>query len=288
MSEWQSPQILDRCEGLRNDPQWVAKCWQHPRSRVVEADPQGRLNAEVTGINWQTSQSRYDPQTVHLIGLVDESPVFVRAVAQAEVPLRAVMDALPAEQLQIAFAAAGLVGWHSRAGFCPGCGRETEPVNGGLARRCANCEVEDYPRTDPAVIVAVTDADQRLLLGRQPSWPARRYSVLAGFCEVGESLEQTVHREIAEEVGLGLSNLRYLGSQPWPFPRSMMVAFAAVSDSVELRPAPGEIEHAAWFSVAELQTALEAGQVELPMAASISRRMIEAWLSGRLNPEEVC
>lgn len=266
----------------------MAGCWRDPRAQVVEADALGRLGAGKNGIEWQTPESAFDPQSNYLIGLLGDVPVFSSRVEQAGVPLRSVLDALPPEQLQVAFAAVGLIGWHTRAGFCSACGTATQVVAGGLARHCAACDTEDYPRADAAVIVAVTDADGRLLLGRHPSWPAKRYSVLAGFVEVGESLEQTVHREIGEEVGLRLSQVRYLGSQPWPFPRSLMIAFAAVAESVKLRPAPGEIEEAAWFSVAELRAALDSGQVDLPMVASISRRMIEAWMAGRLDVEAVC
>jgi NAD+ diphosphatase len=272
---------------LRNDPDWVAAAWQHRQAQVIGVDGEGRLNATGAGLEWAHAEGPYDSQRHHLVGLLGTAPVFATAVETAGVALRAVIDALPPDDLEMAFAAVGLVGWHRRSGYCPACGGSTVAINGGAARLCAACGTEDYPRSDPAVIVAVTDADGRLLLARQPSWPPRRYSVLAGFAEVGESLEQTVHREIAEESGLELAEIGYLGSQSWPFPRSLMIAYQAVAVGTALRPAPSEIEEATWFSVAELRAALAEGRVELPAAASISRRMIQAWLAGRLDAETV-
>jgi len=254
---------------------------------VIEVDGEGRVDATGAGLEWARAEGPYDSQRHYLIGLLGEIAVFTTAVEAAGVPLRAVLDALSEEDLEIAFAAVGLIGWHRRSGYCPACGSVTVAINGGAARACTACGIEDYPRSDPAVIVAVTDVDGRLLLARQPFWPPRRYSVLAGFAEVGESLEQTVHREIAEESGLEVGEISYLGSQPWPFPRSLMVAYQAVAVGTALRSAPGEIEDATWFSVAELQAALADGRVELPAAASISRRMIQAWLAGRLDAETV-
>ena len=132
------------------------------------------------------------------------------------------------------------------------------------------------------MIVAILDSSDRLLLGRQPVWPAGRHSVFAGFVEVGESLEQAVHREMAEEVGLRLHHLSYLGSQPWPFPRSLMVAFVGHADDTELTLASEEIEGARWFTRDQLRAALDV-EVTLPYAASIARRMIDSWLDGRLT-----
>lgn len=238
-------------------------------------------------MGWARAAGPYDPAIHYLVGFLADVPVFATGVEVAGSALRSVMDSLLPAELEIAFAAVGLVGWHRRAGFCPACGQPTEAINGGAARLCAACGIEDYPRSDPAVIVAVVDDADRLLLARQPSWPPRRFSVLAGFVEVGESLEQTVHREIGEESGLELTEVGYLGSQPWPFPRSLMVSFWAKARGTELHPAPGEIEEPEWFSIAELREALETGRVELPALASIARRMIDSWLDGRLMSDGV-
>ncbi|MDA3627586.1 NAD(+) diphosphatase [Saccharopolyspora oryzae] len=179
--------------------------------------------------------------------------------------------------------AVGLLGWHDNARYCAVCGAATTRVSAGWARRCTGCDREEYPRTDPAVICLVHDGEDRVLLARQPSWPAERYSVLAGFVEVGESLEACVAREIAEEVGVAVDEVRYLGSQPWPFPRSLMLGFAAIADpSAPLVPADGEIEDARWMHRDTVLAALqsEGGAVDglrLPPSVSIAHRMIRGW-----------
>lgn len=196
------------------------------------------------------------------------------------------LDALDAGLLTAAVAA---LTWHDAARFCARDGSPTHPYSAGWVRRCEAEQHEEYPRTDPAVICLVHDGADRVLLARQPVWPAGRYSVLAGFVEAGESLEACVAREIGEEVGLTVTDIRYLGSQAWPFPRSLMVGFHAVADpAAPLRPAPGEIEEALWITRAELREALGRGDwaaraepgarpVLLPGKVSIARSMLESW-----------
>ena len=159
---------------------------------------------------------------------------------------------------------------------CPRCGGPTRVVDGGYARHCERCDEQHFPRTDPAVIVAVVDADDRLLLGRQASW-GHRVSVLAGFVEAGESLEQTIHREIAEEVDVTLDRIRYFGSQPWSFPRSLMTGFFARASSTAVCVDADEIAWAGWFTRDELTAQLEAGTIGLPGPSSIAHRLIATW-----------
>ncbi|MEE9965577.1 MAG: NAD(+) diphosphatase [Propionicimonas sp.] len=287
MSHWQQHPILDRGEGRRTDPDWSARAWKHPSAAVLGVDPSGRLTADPDGLRWTAPQGPYDPQRHFLLGLWQERPVFVTAVAHGERSLRELLAVLGDEAMEVAFGAVGLIGWHAAAQFCGTCGTATTVVHGGHARRCPGCDREDYPRTDPAVIVAITDESDQMLLGRQPSWPATRYSVLAGFVETGEALEQTVRREIGEEVGVTVGQMSYLGSQPWPFPRSLMVAFHAHAVTTEITPAPGEIETASWFGRGDLVAALNDGTVTLPPPASIARRMIQAWLDGDLSADTV-
>lgn len=182
--------------------------------------------------------------------------------------------------------AVALASWHAAAGFCARCGSATARINAGWATRCTGCGREEYPRTDPAVICLVHDDvgvnGEHVLLARQPVWPAQRYSVLAGFVEAGESLEACVRREIGEEVGVEVSGIRYLGSQPWPFPRSVMIGFAAVAPAgATLTPADGEIEEAHWVSRERLRAAIAAGGelpgLRLPGPTSIARMMLEGW-----------
>ena len=187
------------------------------------------------------------------------------------------MEGLDEPDLELAFTASALAGWHHQARFCSRCGTQTGVARAGLARSCPSCGRESYPRVDPAVIVAITDPRDRLLLGRQATWQPGRMSVFAGFLEAGESLEQAVHREVLEEVGLRLQQVSYLGSQPWPFPRSLMVGYRARVTDTGLTVDTSEIEQARWFSRDELTAALAAGEVALPASTSIAHRMISEW-----------
>lgn len=208
------------------------------------------------------------------------------------VELRGYGDRLDDTSAGLFTTAQALRNWHRQARFCARCGGNTERLQFGWATRCQSCGREEYPRTDPAIICLVHDDvgvnGERVLLARQPVWPAGRYSVLAGFVEAGESLESCVLREIREEAGVDVWDVRYLGSQPWPFPRSIMLGFAARADaSLPLTPADGEIEEARWVPRAEVRAAFESdgeavplaggGRMMLPGTSSIARIMLEAW-----------
>jgi NAD+ diphosphatase len=198
----------------------------------------------------------------------------------------AVLDALGAGLFTTAVA---VLNWHDMAQFCARDGSPTHAANAGWHRHCEAAGHEEYPRTDPAVICLVHDGADQVLLARQPVWPEGRYSVLAGFVEAGESLEACVQREIHEEVGVVVSDVRYLGSQAWPFPRSLMLGFQAQADpTAPLMPADGEIEEAMWVTRAELRAALGrgdwAGETQpgerpllLPGRVSIARSMLDSW-----------
>ena len=177
-----------------------------------------------------------------------------------------VLDLLRAGQVfddvsaQLVATAAALLNWHDAGRFSPVDGMPTKPVRAGWARRNPLTGHEDFPRVDPAVICLVHDGADRAVLARQAVWPERRFSLLAGFVEAGESFEACVAREIAEEVGLQVRDVRYLGSQPWPFPRSLMVGFHAVADPAEeFAFHDGEIAEAEWFTRDEVRAALPAG-----------------------------
>jgi NAD+ diphosphatase len=202
--------------------------------------------------------------------------------------LRTVGAALDALGAGLLTGAVAVLNWHTAARFCTRDGSPMHPRNAGWLRVCEASGHEEYPRTDPAVICLVHDGGAgdgaRVLLARQPVWPEGRYSVLAGFVEAGESLEACVLREIHEEVGVPVRDVAYLGSQAWPFPRSLMVGFQAVADAdAPLRPAQGEIAEAMWVTRADLRAALEAGDwagegtLRLPGTVSIARAMLEAW-----------
>ncbi|WP_024877588.1 NAD(+) diphosphatase [Saccharomonospora piscinae] len=180
--------------------------------------------------------------------------------------------------------AVALRNWHRRARHCARCGGPARLRQFGWASRCEQCGREEYPRTDPAVICLVHDDvgvnGEHVLLARQPEWPPRRYSVLAGFVEAGESLERCVEREIREEVGVAVRDVRYLGSQPWPFPRSLMTGFAARADAgAAITPADGEIAEALWLPRERVRAALagEDPDLLLPGGSSIANVMVRAW-----------
>jgi NAD+ diphosphatase len=168
--------------------------------------------------------------------------------------------------------------WHAQHAYCGACGATTVMLEAGFLRRCTNaeCGQQHFPRTDPAVIVLVTHAD-RALLGRQAKWDATWYSVLAGFVEPGESLEQAVRREVKEEAGIPVGSVRYDSSQPWPFPSSLMIGFRAEALDESIRIGDDELEDARWFTRAGIDAALEAGELRLSPRTSISRHLIESW-----------
>lgn len=172
--------------------------------------------------------------------------------------------------------------WHASHPRCPRCGAPTDVVTSGWVRICSEDGSEHFPRTDPAIIVTVVGPDGRVLLGRGARMRPTMFSTLAGFVEPGESLEQAVVREIGEEVGVRVSACQYLGSQPWPFPASLMLGFTARTEDTVARPDGEEVVKARWFDREELRTAVAAGEVTLPTRASISRALIEHWYGGRI------
>jgi NAD+ diphosphatase len=180
-----------------------------------------------------------------------------------------------------------LANWHRTHGHCPRCGTPTQPVLAGWIRRCPADGSDHYPRTDMAVIMAVVDADDRILLARGKGFRGNGMSVLAGFVEPGETLAAAVAREVAEEVGVEVTEVTYLGDQPWPFPSSLMLGFTATALGTDLRLQAEEIEAARWFSRDELAAALADGSVVVSGRISISRRIIEHWFGGPLDSPEI-
>ena len=199
--------------------------------------------------------------------------------------LRRIGSGLSARDAGLATTAVALAAWHETHPRCPRCGSLTDVVQAGWVRRCPADSSEHYPRTDPAVIMAVVDDADRLLLGHSAQWPAGRMSTLAGFVEPGEAIEAAVRREVGEEVGVVVGEVSYRGSQPWPFPASLMLAFRARAVSSQITVDGVEITEARWFTRAELGAASAAGEVLLPMRASIARVLIEDWMGSPLPGE---
>lgn len=196
--------------------------------------------------------------------------------------LRDVGHALGDRDADLATTAVALAEWHARHPRCTRCGAPTRPVQAGWVRRCAEDGTEDYPRTDAAVIMAVTDDAGRILLAHGAHWPPHRYSTLAGFVEPGESLETAVRREVAEETGVVVDEVAYVASQPWPFPASLMLGFRARATTTEVTVDAREVTDARWFTRDELTAALSSGEVMLPMRTSIALALIEEWFGGTL------
>ncbi len=229
------------------------------------------------------------PADAVFLGLREGRAWFARQQADAfpeavpRIDLRGAAMRLPTFESTLFAQARAVLHWRAGHRFCPACGGALAYSRGGWQGDCAGCGRVEYPRTDPAVIVAVSDGE-RLLLGRQASWPARRYSTLAGFVEPGESLEQTVIREVWEESRVRVRRARYLASQPWPFPGSLMLGFVAEAEPDAPETAQDELEDARWFSRDEVRAALREDHEDAPLRVSpplsISRWLIERWAAG--------
>jgi NAD+ diphosphatase len=307
---------LDRVgDSRRRDADWLAAQLVHPAARAVVAGDRGlriadgRLElvplAELTG-----------GQAPLLLGLDASGPVFafdedaardgrvpmvgsggVRGEPPVDasgdrVPLRQAAARLSLEDGGLAAYTAALLNWHRRHRYCSASGHLTDLAEGGLTRVCPSCGAEHHPRTDPVVIMLVTDGTERLLLGRQATWPTGRYSALAGFVEPGESLEEAVAREVLEEAGVTVGTVDYISSQPWPFPASLMLGFSAAYESGEASIGDEELQDVRWFTRAEIELAAAepdsdnwagpgdpGGPLALPPKLAIARRLIEHWLA---------
>jgi NAD+ diphosphatase len=283
VTTWVTASVLDRVDHHRRSEEWVGGLWRAADAKLLKLDARGRFTTNPGGTRLRMTKPfvAFDSQRHRLLGLLDGSPVFaVEALTEGEVhDLREVGGHLPEAELDIAAAATAVAAWHRMEPLCPRCGEATTVINGGFARHCTACGEDHFPRTDPAVIMAVVDADDRLLLGGQAQW-GHRVSVLAGFVEAGESAEQAIHREVAEEVDVTLSELRYFGSQPWPFPRSLMLGYFARATSTAISVDTDELAHAAWYTRDELSARLDAGDLALPGPASIASRLIQTWRDG--------
>ena len=189
--------------------------------------------------------------------------------------LRGVSALLSADELALLGYARAMVHWHRQHRFCGHCGAPTASLHGGHERACTVCATQVFPRLDPAIIVLVTDG-ARCLLGRQAAWPQGRYSTIAGFVEHGETVEAAVVREVHEETDVRVHHPRYVSSQPWPYPGSLMLGFRAEAKTTGIRCNDGEMEHAAWFTRDDIANSVDSGLM-MPPTRSISYRLIKGW-----------
>jgi len=289
---------IDRAAELRDEPGILERLRSAPDTEVVAVrDGRVRVVGDEQPALLRVPVAEVDPRATW--ALLGRSPGGAATLLAALPPEEGSVDAVPDErwlglrdvggrlsgpESELVVEALALAGWLRDAPFCSACGGGTELRQAGWSRRCLQCGREHFPRTDPAVIVAVESPDgERLLLGANANWGGRMYSCFAGFVEAGESLESTVHRELEEESGVRLDAVRYVSSQPWPFPRSLMLGFRAVAiDEADARPDGEEIIDVRWFTRDEIGAALAGtGPVGLPGPASIARALIVGWWEER-------
>lgn len=273
---------LDRAAHLRGDPEALAASW--PAARVLALDAAGDIDATpaLDALAWQHGAD-LPAETLEaalFLGIDADGAWFARrtdALLHA-LDLRAAAARLRAFEAGLFAYARALLAWRQRTRFCVACGSALHITHAGHVARCDGCSSDHYPRTDAAVIMLVSDGE-RLLLGRQPTWPAGRWSLLAGFVEPGERLEDTVAREVMEEAGVRVRTARYVASQPWPFPSGLMLGFSALAEP-DVPRCSDELEDARWFGRAELVAAVADGSLGLSRPESISRWLIDRWLDG--------
>lgn len=293
----QHPSKIDRASQLRTNQETLDTLWQQAKIlHITEA----RIAANDDKLDFLSPPEvanliafgKFAQGARYFLGLdpVDQTPFFAwdtqwigevsdEVKSAGFTTLREIGAQLSPIEFELALHAIALSNWHRAHPRCPRCGGATRVDLGGAARFCDADQSQHHPRTDSAVIVLIKDRADRILLGHQPVWPEGRFSTFAGFLEPGETFEQCVSREVFEESAITVSEIKYLGSQPWPFPASIMIAFEAVTDNPDVAKGDGEeITEVKWFSRAELKAAAADGSLLLPPTISVARKMIELWL----------
>lgn len=282
---------IDRAAHRRTDPGLLARLLEEPGTRVIDLDGDGFVIDDTGGL--AVRSPRHEDRDADLVVFLGETTGSVReayvlvvpSVSSGQAPalgLRDLVASLDPDLAALVATALGLANWHRTHPRCSRCGEPTTPDLAGWIRRCPHDASEHYPRTDIAVIMAVTDPDDRLLLGRAPSWPEGRMSILAGFVEPGETLEQAVAREVFEEVGIAVRQVDYVADQPWPFPSSLMIGFTARAEQTELVLDSTELAEARWVARDEVADLIRSGSYRPSPSFSISRSLVEDWYGGPL------
>jgi NAD+ diphosphatase len=283
---------LDRAAHLRQDAAWFESALADPRSIAVPIWNSRNLIADGDTARAaylavaDLPQDRRNNLDLILLGLLDDRHVFAVEIEAVDAPplkqgtrfedLRMVAALLPQDEAGLLSYARAMISWRRRHRFCGSCSAPTLAAKGGHVLVCTNpaCRHESFPRLDPAIIVLISDGE-RALLGRQAAWPIGRYSTIAGFVEPGESLEDAVAREVFEETGIKVTDIRYHSSQPWPFPSSLMLGFTAHALTTDIQLRDHELEDARWFTRADFAD----GKTIAPPSVSISFRLIEHWFN---------
>ncbi|WP_267434973.1 NAD(+) diphosphatase [Sphingomonas sp. GM_Shp_1] len=272
---------LDRADPLRHDPEGFAAALVDPAARLLVLRDYQPEMAEGRLV-WAHIAPDAVPEDHVLLGIEEGTPHFAKLTGQPAVgrsfEMIAALHALAAGEAATYAAARSVVDWHARHRFCARCGAETVPFRAGWGRQCPACGTEHFPRVDPVVIM-IAEHGGRALLGRQPAFPPGRYSALAGFLEPGESIEEAVARELFEEAGVRVENVRYIASQPWPFPSSLMIACVAEAVDDRLTIDTTELEDAIWVSRDEVRAALagDTSRFGVPPAYAIAHTLLETW-----------
>lgn len=287
--------VLDRSSELRLDKQGLEERWK--RAKIIHIARQRFLTdgSKLTFLSADQIENldkKFSEGLKIFLGIANGVDYFAYCtdVSQVELTsfdeggdsnyltLREVDGIFSEFDIAICMHAQSLSNWHHAHPKCAKCGKDTRPEKGGSIRICESCGAEHFPRVDPAIIVLLRDRQDRIILGRQKIWPAKRFSCFAGFVEPGESFEQTVEREVLEEAGVAVSEIKYLTSQPWPFPASLMISFEAVTDTPDLvKPDGEEIEAIKVLSREQFEAELANEVLLLPPKVSVARKMIEVW-----------
>lgn len=279
---------LDRADHVRHDAEALAALRGDWRARLLKLDNfDPELTADGT-LAWTSLADAPEEAELVLLGLGEGArPHFAAYVPGMRAPpgrslrLFGMLDQFAPGEAATYAAARSVLDWHSRHGFCANCGAPTVIIRAGWARTCGGCGAEHFPRVDPVVIM-LAEHDGRALLGRGKGWPPGRYSALAGFVEPGESIEEAVAREIFEEAGVRVSGVRYIASQPWPFPSSLMMACVAVAEGDALKIDPNELEDAMWVSREEVRAVMAGGEGPFLAAPpyAIAHTLLTEWAKG--------
>ncbi len=272
---------LDRADLIRSDPAQIAALRQRPDARALNWADGAPALADDGRVHWQAAEGQeplflgFDDDRRPCFSLLPDGSAFVNS--RSHYALLGLLD----ERDGALFAAAlSLANWHRRHGYCSVCGEVSRVDRGGWSRHCDSCGGDHFPRVDPVVIM-LAEHDGRLLLGRQPAYPPGRYSALAGFVEAGETIEAAVAREMHEEAGIEIDDVRYLASQPWPFPSSLMIGCTSRALDDRLTIDTTELDDARWFSRVEVEHAIAGGPDPAflpPPRFAIARSLIDHWL----------
>lgn len=277
----------NRAAHLRKDDAWRKVPSGAPDVKVLVIGGEHIATVDGRGLRWVPLDEAPEGEWIflgtrgeerHAAVMVDRVPAHLQPAS-----LRMIGPTVPPDEASLAVHAVGIAQWHQTHRFCARCGQPTDIAQAGHVRICPACGGHHFPRTDPAVIMLITDDQERALLGRQPVWPEGRFSTLAGFVEPGETLGDAVRREVMEEVGIPVGDVTYAASQPWPFPSSLMLGFFGSALSYDIRVDQDEIAEARWFTREEVTEMTASSDLLLPPPMSISRWLVQQWHGGTIH-----